>query len=174
MGQALYTGPKGLCRDCGKETFIRLGSMVGKVKERAWEIHPELMQLIYSDIRRATVMLSRGKLEVRCPACIEDPIVQTPKASKLMWVALDGVVGDAPSGMLIGPFCNQCFKVRRRKFESQDGLAADLPVYYVTVTQNNLEIVRETPRPVEIPPEDEPSRGGEPDDSGAAEVGGLF
>jgi hypothetical protein len=173
----LYTGPKGRCGDCGKPTFIRLGSMVGKVREDNWDIHPELLHVMYADVRKSTMRLSRGKLIARCLACLEDPRTREnavgKNISKLIWVAMEGAVGDDPSGMLVGPFCNVCFRSRRRKFESQAGLPVDLPVYYMTISDKSLALVVDTPEPVEIPPSD-PSHHGEDDGSGTSEVEGMF
>jgi len=175
MGKKLYTGPKGHCSDCGEPSIIRLGSMVGIVKERSWAIDPELMRLIYNDLYRSTMRMTGGKngsstYIAKCLACVNDPVFKTKaKVAKLIWVAVEGGVGEDPSGMLMGPFCNQCFKVRMRKFESQSGDTADLPVYYVAINHKALDLVATTPRSEQVP-DPEPSAAG----SDPGGVGGLF
>jgi hypothetical protein len=174
MGQTLYTGPKGLCGDCGKPTVIRLGSMVGHVRDRSWTADPELVRVIYNDLYRSTMRLSGGKngpeYIAKCLACVREPLFKKKaRVAKLIWVAVDGGVGEDPSGMLMGPFCNQCFKVRRRKFESQAGTVDDLPIYYVAISHNVLDLVASTPD-IGKTPEPEPSVQGAADNG----VGGLF
>jgi len=139
MPQTLYTGPKGVCDDCGKRLDVRLGSLVGKVNLKQWRAHPELVAAIYQDMR-GVMRTNAPVVSVRCKTC------RTLDPKRLLWVGLSGGVGADPQGRLGGPYCGRCFRgAVRHLFESHTGAPAELPVYYVQLSPAVMMRVRGTP-----------------------------
>jgi hypothetical protein len=131
---SLFIGPPGLCPDCGQETLVRLGSVLGPVTTARWIASKDLLDTIHEDARsciRPTgeYVASRGQQKYKlmnktvCRFCEET-------AAKLIWISMNYEVGAMPD-TLAGPFCTSCLKSQRDLFAHADGAAYDLPVYWV-------------------------------------------
>lgn len=180
------TGPIGTCADCGKKTAIHLGSMVKPVEADSWSPCASLIAELYRSAFSCIVPASgkyvkeyfyekgedyqyhkKAMWEVASKSTWVCPVCRL-KASTLLWVDVGGNIGGAPDH-LDGPFCGRCFKRYKRRFEGEDGIGADLPVYYLPVNAKRME---EIGKMFEDgwPPDRKSAPKGEPLD----EVEGLF
>jgi len=188
---SFFSGPAGTCSCCDKPVFVRLGSMLKATTETSWVASPTLLGELYRSAvgcviskgekyvkeywfekrkdgnyhRTPTFALAEGPLW-RCPSCML-------KASTLLWVDLDGTIGELTE-QIDGPFCGRCFKRFKQKFESSEGVGADLPVYYLPCTDKRRQeieaIVEDGWGPTVPSSVEEPAEVPAPTDS----VEGLF
>lgn len=146
----LNLGPAGSCPDCDQQTFVRLGSLMGVPKKEKWVVSKELLAAIHQDIRS---QIKDGgdyvpKVDPQTGAKVSGYKIQKQavcrtceaKASKLIWIALDGEVGAYPDA-LAGPFCSGCLKEQKRLFEHADGSTFNPLVYYVVVNAKLIEVL---------------------------------
>ncbi len=148
----LFTGPAGLCPDCGMATLIRLGSFVTKPKITKWKASNDLIEAIYESIKSRAVsgggyirvegddgkmkkQYKIGKIVVctRTKYC-----KKKDSAAKNIWVGINGVVGELPA-QLAGPFCGVCWPLHKDEFSHSDGMDFNFPIYYVVTSFEALQ-----------------------------------
>lgn len=176
QGPNLFTGPPGLCPDCGQATLVRLGSFVQKPSQLPWKAHQDLVSSIYSQLKEQAVPgggYTRTKIDgktkkqykigkiVRCTRTKN--CKKKDFAAKYIWVAVDGKVGEMPQ-QLAGPFCGVCWPLFKDEFSHGDGMDFDFPVYYVITSFEALQPIFDA---------EDPSTE-QPTDTGLDETEGLF
>jgi hypothetical protein len=142
MTYRIYTGPCGRCPDCDELTEVRLASVLGEPKTTAWEIHADLLHLIYQGvvrsygharIRAKSDADKRKKLKTKNKTfkCLRCTYTATP----LHWAeVLDGAV--------IGPFCKKCLRLALNTLSDDRGLKDDVPIYVVPGRKEILTVAK--------------------------------